>query len=203
MRLRVEEADGVDAVALELDSDGVFFRVGEDVEDVTAPRELSGFIDEVLRQVLQFVEFVEEVVGEHLLAALHGEGFPVDIVLGDNGFRHAFGVGDEDERLRVGHRQLVEDFGAKLHVRGVGLAVAAVALEGRRQVEYPLVLQRVTAVVEQHLHVVVEEGGLLAVAEHEQLCLLDFLRRLCRHERQCGAFHAVYGHNGLFLLSLK
>ena len=107
LRFRIEEPYGFDAIALELDTDRVFFGVGEDVEDVAAPGELSRLIDEVLRQVFQFVELVQEIVGENLLAALHGEGFPVDIVLGDYGFRHAFGVGDEDEWLRVRDRQLV------------------------------------------------------------------------------------------------
>ena len=130
MRLGIEEADGVNAVALELDTDGIFLGIGENVEDVTAPCELSRLIDEVLGQVFQFVEFVEEIVSEDFLATLHGEGFPVDIVLCDNGFRHAFGIGDEDERLLVGLRELVEDFGAELYVGRVGLAPAAVALVG-------------------------------------------------------------------------
>ena len=195
LRLGIEEADGVNAVALELDTDGIFLGIGEDVEDVTAPCELPRLIDEVLGQVFQFVEFVEEIVCEDFLATLHGEGFPVDIILGDNGFRHAFGIGDEDKWLRVGHRQFVEDFGAEFHVGGVCFAPAAVALVRRRQVEHSLVLQGVTAVVEQHFHVAVEEGGLLAVAEDEQLEIGDLFGHGGRDEGKCGAFYAIYGNN--------
>ena len=195
LRFGVEESDGVDAVALEFDTDGIFLGIGEDVEDVAAPCELPGLIDEVLGQVFQFVEFVEEIIGEDFLAALHGEGFLVDIVLGDNGFRHAFGIRDKDKRLRAGHRQFVKDFGAEFHVGGVGLAPAAVALVRRRQVEHPLVLQGATAVVEQHLHIAVEEGGLLAVAEDEQLEIGDLFGHGGRDEGKCGALHAIYGNN--------
>ena len=169
LRFGVEEADGLHAVAVQLYTVWVFFRIREDVEDAAAPGELAGLEDKVLLQILELVKLVQETVNSDFALLGDREGVVEEKLLGDDFLGHGLGIGDD----AVGHLgvvgDLVDDFGAEFHVGVVDLVGGVGTLVGGGQVVHPLAGQRQFLVVEQLLQVVVEIGGPLAVGEYEKL----------------------------------
>ena len=191
LRFGIEEADGLHTVAVQFNTVGIFFRIGEDVEDAAAPGELAGLEDKVLLQVLELVELVQKMVNRDFAVLDDREGVVEKELLGDDLLGHGLGIGDDT----VGHLgmvgDLVDDFGAELYVGVVDLVGGMGSLVGGGQVMDPLAGQRQVLVVEQFLQIVVEIGGPVTVGEDEKLRGRGFFGKTRSQQRIRGARQTI------------
>lgn len=183
--LNVEGADGVDLVAEEVDAEGLFVGVGEDVEDAAAKRVLSWLINELLLLEAIRLESLNQLGDAHLVANGEVHLGIVEASGGNDFLYQRIGKGDDDDRLRL--LQTSEGIGTENLVGIVdGTVFVDVAVGGGEE--------GYLVAVEELREVVVAVGCVVFVLHHDD----DVVGLLCMQqgdeERAGRPLYAVNEH---------
>lgn len=147
--LDVESADAVDFVAEEVDTEGDFGGVGEDIEDGAAESELSGLVNVVGLLKAKTAELCLRAGRVGLLVLGETQGARVERGDGHGSLDEGLGIGD-DAKGKVSICEAGEHLRAEDDVGVVLLSVfVGAAIRGRKKKR---------AVVAEYLHDVVAEG---------------------------------------------